>query len=371
MTMSNIEVNRTGELGDLPPFQRTAARCACLLFGLFVGCSIADRASPGEARIPDESSVGRLAKLALSNEPTSLLAGRLTLKMPAAAKVEPRRRSIMAAPESSEEETRVVLDAKKERLVLMAGELYALMGDDFEKAVRAEVAKSWGEKASTVKVEKLAVAPPLVAVAVLPPPPECETEAQLVLGVYVGNGDGTVQFLAFYVNPEGAKDAAGMAALARESALTLSAGTRRLTSKAGDRSFAGVGNDRLVITVPEGFVASTTEGPDFSVYELHKLSPLGQPASSCGIYLGRHPSYQYRQTDDPPDKVTRTKGRLLGRDAEWQDWSKAGRLNTEAIVSYPKSEGMAVHVFCSAASDDGLKALRAVAATLRVQRAKK
>jgi hypothetical protein len=249
----------------------------------------------------------------------------------------------------------------------MAYELYALMGDDFEKAVRAQVAKSWGKKASTVKVEKLAVASPLVAIALIPPLPEGKTEAELVLAVYVGSGDGTVQLLAFYVNPEGAKDAAGVTALARKAALTLSAGTRELTSKAGDRSFPGVAKDRLVITVPDGFVSSATKGPDFSVYYLHKFSPFGRAASSCGIYLGNHPSYQYRQTDVPPDKVTRTKGRLLGTDAEWQVWSKASRITAEAIVPYPKGEGTSVHVFCSTASDDELKGLRAVAETLRVE----
>jgi hypothetical protein len=291
--------------------------------------------------------------------------------MPAAAQVEARGHSIMAAPTSAEEETRVVVDAAKERLVLMANELYALSGGDPEKAARAAVAASWGQEAATIRLEKLAVAPPLRAVAVIPRRPDSTREANLVLGLYVGNGDGTVQYLAFYANPAGARDAAGVAALCRKIATTVSAGSRKVSSEAGARSFPGLSDDRLVITVPDGFVASIQPGPDFSVYRLRKLSPLGQPASVCGIYLGGHPAYQYRQTQSPPDKVTPIKGRLLGRGIEWKNWSVVHDTMSEIIVPYPKGEGMFMHVFCSASSPEEVKALRAIAETLRVEESKK
>ena len=147
----------------------------------------------------------------------------------------------------------------------------------------------------------------------------------------------------------------------------MRAGRRRLSWKSGPRSFPGVGSDRLVITAPEGFVATIQQGPDFAVYRLRKLSPLGQPPSSCGIYLGSNPDYQYRQTEAPPDKVTPLKGKLFGKKAERQTWSAANRATSETIVPYPKGNGMAVHVFCSAGSPEEVTALRAVAETLRVE----
>jgi hypothetical protein len=87
----------------------------------------------------------------------------------------------------------------------------------------------------------------------------------------------------------------------------------------------------------------------------------------CGIYLGSNPDYQYRQTEAPPDKVTPLKGKLFGKEAKWQIWSTANRITSETIVPYPKGRGMAVHVFCSAGSLVEVKALRAVAETLRVE----
>jgi hypothetical protein len=352
----------------------TGCRCAavasgCLLLGLFLCGPGTTRAASEEVHLPGSGDAsGALAALALDEPPIALLAGRLTAKMPAASKVQPRRDGIMAAPESSEEETRVMLDAKSERLVLMAYELYALAGPDFEKAVRADVAARWGKAAAIPTLETLAVEPPLAAVLVSPQPADGKREANLVLGLYIKSGDGSVQFLAFYVNPDGARDAAGVTALAKRIAATVHAGTRGLPHMAGDRIFATRSAVHFGITVPDGYVTSTQEGPDFWVYRLRKLVPLDQPPQACGIYLGDHPSHQYRQARVPREQVNTLKGRLLGQDAEWQSWSKADRSTNEAIVPYPRGTGMSVHVFCSAGSEVALKGLRAVVETLRLER---
>jgi hypothetical protein len=337
---------------------RSATLWASALCGLLLG-------------VPDISSAESLSKLALGEQPIPLLGGRLSVRMPAAAKAQARGHSIMEAPASNEDETRVMVDAENERLVLMAYELYALSGGNLEKAVRAEAANSLGKDAATINLEKLPVAPPLTAVVVVPERQDGTREANLVLGLYVGSGDGTVQYLAFYANPAGARDAAGVAALCRKIAATVSAGSQRLSSQAGARSFPGFINDRLVATVPEGFVASVQEGPDFSVYRLRKLVRLGEQPSVCGIYLGGHPAYIHRQTEAPPDKVTPLKGRLLGREVKWQNWSTAKGAMSEVIVRYPKGKGMRMHVFCTAGSLDDVKALQAVAETLSVQEPKK
>jgi hypothetical protein len=291
--------------------------------------------------------------------------------MPARTKIEPRPHSIMAAPDASEDETRLLLDAGAERLVLMAYELYAMSGDDLEKATRADVAAVWRKQASTLKFEKLALAPPLAAIAIIPPYPAGKREANLLLGLYVAGADCTVQYLAFYVNPAGAKDAPGATALAKKIAATIQPGPRKLLSKAGERRFLGIGKHELLVTVPEGFVASVQAGPDFMVYLLHKLVPLSQPAVNCSIYVGGHPAFQYRQVADPPEKVTRIKGKLLGKEAEWHTWSQDDRITTEAIVGHPTEQDAVVHVFCSGGSEEATTALRRMAETLRVAAPKK
>lgn len=335
----------------------------CLVLAFLLAASAL---SIGRAADTGAPAPGTLGGLTLGTERTALLGGRLSVKMPATAKVAPRGRNIMAAPEANEDETRIVLDAGEERLVLMTWELYALSGGDLEKAARVHLADAWGKKPGTVKLEKFVVASPLAAVAVIPPCPDRKREANLVFTLYVASEDGTVQFLAFYVNSAGAKGIVGATKLAQAIAASVSAGSRKLAWKAGPRSFPGVDVDRLVIDVPEGFVASVQEGPDFAVYRLRKLAPLGKLGSVCGIYLGHHPSYQYEQAEERPDKVTTLKGKLLGRNAVWQNWSQAGRTTSEAIVLHPKEKELSVHVFCSAGTGEEVATLRTMAETLRV-----
>lgn len=99
--------------------------------------------------------------------------------------------------------------------------------------------------------------------------------------------------------------------------------------------------------------------------------PFGQPPSSCGIYLGANPDYQFHQSEAPPKAIIPLKGKLFGKEAEWRIWSTANEVTSETIVPYPKGGGMAVHVFCTAGGLVELKALRAVAETLRVEEPKR
>ncbi len=299
---------------------------------------------------------------------TELLGGRLQIRMPEKARVEGRPHGIMAAPEAVAEETRVVLDAGDERLVLMAWELFATSGGDLAKAVTAEVAK-WGDLAQGAKVEPLPVPKPLKAAwLAVPGKHNLSREAILVLAAYVESADGTVQMLAFYVNPAGAKDLPGCTALAQSVAQTVGAGAKRLDLAAGRKRFPGAGNkDFLALDVPAGFVATTQQGPDFSVYRLRRVSALGEPGASIGIYLGGHPSYQHKQARDENIKFSTAKGKLLGQDVEWHTWNQGPITTTEAILPHPGSQGLFLHLFLSAAGEVALAPLRTVVETLKVE----
>ena len=308
------------------------------------------------------AGAGALGKLQPAVTPVDLLAGRLRVRVPAGARNEARGHSIMAAPESAQQETRLVLDAGRERLVMMTYELFATAGNDLAAAVRRDLADGPAPQA----VEALAL-PGLRAVTVVPAVLDLKREAILILGVYVALPDATVQSLAFFVNPSGAADLPGATALARRIAATLTAGPARLASLAGPRLLS----DGLSLTVPAGYIATNQEGPDFVVHHLRKLSPLGQPAARLGLYVGGHPSYQHRQVDEPPAALKQTPGKLLGRDIEWHSWTR-GRdpvqaRTMEAILPLSGSgvdPGLLLHVFLTAATDAELADLRQIAESL-------
>jgi len=311
-----------------------------------------------------------LGKLSPGKVATDLLGDRLRIRMPKNAKVEARGRSIMAALEAATEETRVVLNAGKERLVLMAWEMFALAGGDLAKAVRADIA-TWGDQAKGVQVEPLVVPKPLAdARLVLPAGHDSKREAVLLQSAYVESADGTVQMLAFYVNPAGAKDLAGCTALAKKLMGTLTAGDKKLDLAAGPRRFPVAGDkDFLVLEVPAGFVASTQTGPDFSVYRLRRVVVMGKPGSSVGIYLGGHPSYQHNQSGGGA-KPALSKGKLLGREIEWHNWSRGALTTSEAILPLPGSSGLFLHAFLTAVKAADLAALQTVIESLKIERKK-
>lgn len=285
---------------------------------------------------------------------TALLGDRMSVMLPAAMKVAPRRESIMSAEAAGEDETRAMLDDGKARFVMMSYELYALAGTDVKATVEAD-AKSQG---LTAPLEVLALPKPLVGFAIAPAVGK-DREANLAYAAWIASGDGTMQFVAFYVNPDGAAQGPAWAALGRKIAATVAPGKRVIAPKAGDRKLS----DNLAITVGDGWVATQQPGPDFTVNHLRKLVVLGQAAPSCGVYIGHHPSPQYRQTDATA-KTTKVAGKLLGGKVEWTTWSASGRASTEAMAKHPSASDT-VHVFCSAASDAELVELRKMAETLR------
>ena len=142
-----------------------------------------------------------------------LLGGRLEAALPAAMKLQARGHHIMAAEASGEHETRAILDLGPARLVMMTYELFALTGSDFQAAIFADK-QAQGEPTDAFRLEPLTVAAPLTAIAELPTAIPGDADANLVYGAWIGHADGTVQLLAFYVNPAGARDAAPWAQLA-------------------------------------------------------------------------------------------------------------------------------------------------------------
>ena len=319
------------------PYQTPAVRSLALLV-LLIPAMVA--AAPADR------------KLATTKSP--LLGDRLQVALPDGMKVVPRRASIMSAESSGEDETRGMLDDGTSRFVMMAYELYATAGSDPKTTVEGDF-KSAGY---TGKLEPLALPKPLVGFGHTPATVSKDKEANLTYAAWIVNADGTLQFVAFYVNRAGAAQGASWSALAKKVVATLAAGKRTLASKAGDRAL-----ESLVMTVPDGWVMAAQPGPDFAVYHFRKLVPLGGKMPTCGVYLGHHASPQYTQQDA---KVTpaKTPGKLFNAKVDWMTWSNNGRWTTEVIGKHPAGSDT-VHVFCSAGSEAELKDLRKLVETLR------
>lgn len=317
----------------------------------------------------------------------SLLGDRLTLQPPVGTKLKARGHSVMAAPTPVEEETRLVLDAGAERLVIMSYELFLRSGSDFGRAAQAQVVQDFGPQAPALE-PLVPVDPALRVVLAVPSSFDRSAEAIPVLVAYVAHPDGFVQQLAFYVNPAAAQDAAGCGgpgksagaatggaaplsrcvALAKAVASSLRVGGRKLELAAGARRLQGqYDDDAFVVAAPAGSSTSVTRGPDFTVHRVRLPAQLGEAQPSLGVYVGGHPSYQYRQSGQAAGTSTLS-GKLFGRTEQWQVWTvQPGALMAELIVDHPWSsaQGTKVHVFASGRDEAALREVLAVAATLR------
>lgn len=337
-------------------------KCTSILFSTIIAAGLI--AMPADA--------GELAKLKPGSKATSLLAGRLTVKVPEQAEVIARRASIMAAEEATEEETRIVIDAGSERLVIMTWELFSLKGDGFSKRADKYLKESLPEaERAKAKIEHLAMSrtdPDVYALA--PPSHDLKREAILVLSAVIGHPDGTVQFMAFYVNPQGGADIPGVTNLSLALLGTLKAGKRRLDLTAGSRKIAAF-EKSLEIQVPKNVAHSVQQGPDFLVHRLSQVAALNDDKGSLGIYIGGHPSYQYKQRENRSmgkwkADVKKKKSKLLGSDVEWHRWDQDGWHTAEVILALPGGGNLLLHVFAGGPNASLVDGMMKIAVTLNV-----
>jgi hypothetical protein len=305
----------------------------------------------------------RLGELRLSSTPTSLLQGRLSVHVPAQAVPAPIQEGVMGAPEASTEMTRIDVNAGSQKMVLLAEELFARAGRQFEEGVKQKATLL----PAKVKIESWPLPEPLRGYACIPVSPDKDKEANLVLGLYVAQADGTVEELAFFVNQAGAVNFSEALELARSIARSVTPGKRRLEISAGERILRGYASD-LVITVPEGFVATEQQGTDFLVHHLRKITEFTDPPEDIGIYMGDAPS---QNGESAKENGT---GILLGQTAHWyeEEVDLDGRkgLFDRALIrigSWPSTGNPPtyVDVFLQAGDATGIQKLKKVAATLR------
>jgi hypothetical protein len=310
----------------------------------------------------------QLGQLKLSAKTTDLLNGRLTVRVPAQGQPHAIERSIMAAPDAVSETTRIVIDSGGQRMVLMAYELFARTDQGFEQAVQKTSAKLPVKG----RIEEYPLPSRLRGIAYFPVTPTHNEEANLVMGIYVAQADGTVQYVAFYVNRSAAKDFNAATVLAGSMAKTIAAGPRRLNTSAGEREFSAYSPKNVIFaTVPDGYVVTTQDGPDFMVHHVRKMVRLGETAESLGLYVGDHPSSNREGFKDTGSAV------LFGKQAKW--YEKEDTQNGETVyftsaivlLGEPKPQGERdmpsfADVFLSAGNRAGIEELKKIAATLRI-----
>ena len=310
------------------------------------------------------AGAGALGKLTLQDKPLALLGGRVLVRMPEGAKVEPRKAAgIMGTDPSAEEEGRVVLDAGTERFVLMARETFQWADKDFKEAVGKQYAHC-----SITPLQQGKEGP--TSYLLVPKAVTVHGTATGVAFACLVLPDKTVVRLGAYVNPEACEDLRGCTALAKEVLSRAAAGTVPLKCEAGTRLLrAGVQGKDVQVDLPRDYILTFQRGPDFWLYYARPLSPFGAVPPTVLLYQGGHPSAFHTKGEgdsaEPPE-VTSTDGTFLGQKASWARWtSGAGdkaRTCAETIVSC--GDLWKFHVYFSARNADGMAACEKIAQSM-------
>lgn len=287
-----------------------------------------------------------------------VLTGHLVVDLPEGAVDAPRRVSIMAAPQSSTDETRIVLEGGgpegMAKFVMMVTELYLLGSGDLRTDASKLAAK--GEHVTEVRGARL----PTFS---LEPNAEPLPDRPLfVLGAVIAHPDGTLQEVEFFVLPDMAASKKEYADRARAVLKTFAAGKRRIDTAGGKTKLGKV----LHVDVPPSFIVSTQQGPDFEVFRVRKLRRPGEPGATLGIYVGGHPSLQIEQllkSGESSPASTSQDGTLLGQKVEWIQWRGADGLEIKEAIA-KLDEHQSVHVFAMATTVEDLEGLARIVQSL-------
>ena len=297
----------------------------------------------------------------------ALLNKRLTVEMPEGSVNEARGHNIMAAPESNQNETRLVYEEGDKKMVVMAWELFKKAGPDYDKEV-IKAMDAWLDSEDTA-IETKKIGEHIVVGT--PETPNADSDAILYATALIRHDDETLQRVAFYFNPEFNKNPEECRKLAEKLVSSLKIGERKMNLKAGERRLAAMNEgSSLAVTVPAGWTFTTQKGPDFLVHQLREVSPFGESSSSLGFYLGGHPGYHHERMDEGELIESVRKSPLLGEEREWVEYLRKGQddwRNVEVICALSEDGYWKAHVFGGAKDEKGLEEVLKIAATFKLE----
>lgn len=285
-------------------------------------------------------------------QPMQLLGDRLRIRMPEGSEILARPVNVMAAEVPTEEETRVVLDQGDKRLVLMAYEGFRTAGPTFLEELNKTEKHSLLVERDSFRVYQSEAEPVKVS-----------EEAVRVTSAWVVNSDNTVQLVVAYANPAAAANMPEVQQLFGQALKTLEPGQKRLLTEARMQRL-GIYSDsqEVVVQMPEGWVHTLQDGPDFLVHRLRKLVPFGTAGPTIGMYVGSHPGLFSQEGG----KAQKSKGLFLGRPTDWFRWlDEDGSPAAESIRPVPEvDDHLQLHVFLSAPSENELQSVQQIVDTM-------
>lgn len=306
------------------------------------------------------------APIELVQEPLKLLGDRLNIRMPKGAEI--ARRGTGPAPDDSmaQQETRIVCDMGRKKLMLMVYETFKTATTDMDEKITT-MASQMSSSGSQLQMVVLPNDTGLKVTQAIFPTVATDKQIAPICSAWIVGPDKTVQVLQCYANPKSQQDVEEFRSLWTDILKTLAPGKARLDTKARTQEFKLQGEQVLSLELPEGSVATAGHGPDFMLYSIDRLVPFGGDSDTIGIYSGAKAQYRSGARGMPGFTTDTENGDLLGAPVEWRKYTGPKATIMEAIRPFPEAgQDMKLHVFFSSTSPDKLAECRKTVGTMKL-----
>ena len=273
----------------------------------------------------------------------SILNDRAFFNFPADAKNVAMKADIMSADPNANQETRIILDIDKQRLVFFARELFVTSD---KAAFIKNIGKDDGDSyKSRLLVDKDSLTAALTTPLIF----DTSKNAILINSLLVRTPDGTIFSIGAYINPGAFKNKNEFQKLSENIFSGITKGGRTQNFKARVEAFQiSGGKKKLSIDLPDGYVVNKDAKYDFEVLKFRKIKNMADTTwRDLIIYIGHHPSYFYGEEGFEINDAERINGKFLDQPVEWLSFKNAGKqlyLKEQKIPSDKIETGLIVHI---------------------------
>jgi len=300
-----------------------------------------------------------LKKIELS-EKIGVLNDKAFFNFPQGAIEEARSHSIMAAPHNQNEETRIIYDNDKKRVVFFAEELFKI-GDD---NLFDEISKSKDE-IFTYERKILTNKDSIYSILSTPINSDGNKSGMLINSLIVKVQDGTLFKIQAYISPEAYNEKKEYIAFTESVFKTLSRGNRNINLKPRTENiFLELGNYTYQIDIPENYSYTVDYGPDFKITKFHKYNKFNTPDQEILIYSGNHASRLYGQYRFK-DPYVIVKGTFLKQEIDWYLYTnkETNFFLKEEVISLPGD--MDLHIAMTGYTSESIDELTKIEESLK------
>jgi len=288
-------------------------------------------------------SQGGIADVKLEKK-LSILNGRAYLTFPVAAINMERPTNLMAAAPNPNEETRIVYNADKMRLVFFAQELFL----DGDKDLFNEVSRDSAYKIN-FKSRVFTSSDSLYSILSTPLNYDTAQAGVMVNSLLVQTSDGTLFRIDAYINNVAYANREQFRLLTEKVFQTLANGPRKsVRSKRTEKYFVTDSSKTFTFKLPANYCVTVDQQYDFEVFKFHKYRSFTDSTwADMVIYVGAHPSYLFMNYGLDEHDAKKDSGKFLNGPVQWmlfRDDMRRVYLKEQIIPHSDIEEGTTIHV---------------------------